>query len=210
LARHISESAGLVAGISADEGSYWRCSKDIDGGDVEERQINRWLANPLSGFVLSHEVRRSEARRALWAFVASLAVAAGVAAAARALWAPPASFYVYNIPIAVCFALFVIERLLTAERRAIPSLLVDLIVVSLALLRVLAPPLPFVSGHALFLGYAALTASSRPLRASALVVLAEVTYIKLFVSGGWVSLVAGLVVAGLAAIIRPSRAPAET
>ena len=63
-------------------------------------------------------------------------------------------------------------------------------------------PLPFVSGHTLFATYAVLTARRWPLRALALLVLAEVAYVKVFASGDWRSMLAGLAVAGIAAAAR--------
>jgi len=62
----------------------------------------------------------------------------------------------------------------------------------LALLRVFVPPWPFISGHALFSVYAALTARGWALRAVALIVLTQVVYGKLFMSGGWQSLLGGV------------------
>jgi hypothetical protein len=132
------------------------------------------------------------------ALILSLIFAGGVALAFRAAWHPARSFYEYNIPIAVVLAAFTLERLQARSR----GLVVDGAVVVLALLRVFAPPLPFASGHALFSGYAAATAQGWVLRVTAALVVLHVIYIKLFVTGGWASMVSGLVLAVAAAWLR--------
>jgi hypothetical protein len=71
-------------------------------------------------------------------------------------------------------------------------------------MRVFLPPLPFVSGHALFTSYSVLTAAHRPLRAIAFVVLLHVVYTKLFVSGGSLSMLAGFATAGILWRVRQS------
>jgi hypothetical protein len=129
----------------------------------------------------------------------SLAFAAAVALGFRAAWHPPASFYAYNVPIAAPFAAFFLDRW---SHRARSGLAVDAAVLVLALLRVLAPPLPFASGHTLFAGYAAATAHGWALRVTAAIALAHVLYTKLFVTGGFASLAAGLAIAGTATWLR--------
>lgn len=111
----------------------------------------------------------------------------------------------HYVPIAVPFAAFFFDRLLPRPVRGARSA-IDATVLGLALLRVLAPPLPFVSGHALFATYASLTAHRWPLRATALAVFVHVAYIKLFAGGGWLSFVGGVLAAGVAAWLR-RRAP---
>jgi hypothetical protein len=133
--------------------------------------------------------------------LASALFTAGVAIFFRTVWHSPDSL-VYNVPVAAPFAAFLFDRLLPRPSRRWAPALFDLGVLGLALLRVFAPPMPFVSGHTLFTAYAALTARRWPLRMLAAGVLLHVTYVKLFVTGGWISLVAGLGVAGLAALLR--------
>ncbi len=130
----------------------------------------------------------------------ALASAAAVAAGFRFAWAPPWAFYAYNVPIAVPFAAFFLDRAAAREGRRARAL--DALVLALALARVVVPPLPFVSGHALFCAYATLTAHERVLRWSAAIVLAQVAYTKLFLSGGWRSAAAGALVAAAAAWLR--------
>jgi len=106
----------------------------------------------------------------------------------------------YNVPIAAPFAAMFGDRLVTRPigKRGV---MLDLGVVGLALLRVFAPPLPWASGHTLLTAYATLTARRWPLRALAGLVLLEVAYMKLFVTGGWASMVSGLLVGGGAAAL---------
>jgi hypothetical protein len=144
------------------------------------------------------EPRAREPRPAT-AVLLSLAFAAAVAMAFRAAWHPPPGFYVYNVPIAVPFAGFFLDRWSHRGRR---GLAVDAAVLALALLRVAAPPLPYASGHTLFAAYAAATAHGWVLRATATIVLAHVIYLKLLVTGGLGSMVAGLVIAAAAARLR--------
>jgi hypothetical protein len=112
----------------------------------------------------------------------------------------PLDFLVYNVPIAVPFALFSLERGRERATRPRAAFALDALVLALALARVFVPPFPYASGHALFAAYAAATAARWPLRATASLVLIEVAVVKLFFSGGWVSLVAGLALAALFAV----------
>jgi hypothetical protein len=141
--------------------------------------------------------------------LSSLLLCVGFAAAAGfgfwQAWHPRADFYAYNLPIAVPFAAFFFDRRFFLDRRSYPArrgLVVDAIVLSLALLRVAAPPLPFASGHALFAAYAAATANGWLLRGSAALVLAHVAYTKIFVTGGVWSLLIGLALAAAAALVQ--------
>jgi hypothetical protein len=134
----------------------------------------------------------------------SMAFAASVALAFRAAWHPGPSFYLYNVPIAVPFAAFFLDRW---GHRSRPGLTVDAVVLVLALLRVAAPPLPFASGHVLFTAYATATAHRWPLRATAALALAHIIYMKLFVTGGFASMAAGLAAAAVAALLRRRNLP---
>ena len=140
-------------------------------------------------------------------------VFAGLAATfLRIAWNPSAKGYLEYVPIGTGFTAFLWERLLLSWSESMRPMVCDAVVVALALMRVFIPPLPFVSGHTLFAMYATLTARRWPLRVIALVVLAEVVYTKIFVSGGWRSMLAGLALAGLfAATRRPTnrRSPAN-
>jgi hypothetical protein len=132
----------------------------------------------------------------------ALLTAAGTGLFFWRLWHPSARFYVYNLPIALPFAAFFLDRLTPRPPPAPAAQAIDALVLFLALLRVFAPPLPYASGHALFTGYAALTARRWPLRATAALVLAQVAFMKVFVTGGVASLLAGLALASIAAALR--------
>jgi hypothetical protein len=115
--------------------------------------------------------------------------------------ASPVEFLIYNVPIAVPFAAFFLERYRDRAIRPRAGFAIDALVLVLALARVFIPPFPYASGHTLFTAYAAATADRWPLRASAALVLIEVAVIKLFFTGGWVSFVAGLVLAAILGLV---------
>jgi hypothetical protein len=119
-------------------------------------------------------------------------------------WHPPLAFYAYNLPLAPPFAAFLLECLTVRPRRSLP---VDGTVVALALARVVVPPFPFVSGHVLFVGYAALTARTRVLRVTAAAALGASLYIKLIRWGDWKTPLGALVVAVVGAFVEARRHP---
>jgi hypothetical protein len=135
-------------------------------------------------------------------FLAALLFASLVALVLRIAWRPSIDSYLEYTPIGAVFAAFLWDRLLPNAPGSARTLSCDATAVVLALMRVIVPPLPFVSGHALLAMYAALTARRWPLRAIALVVLAHVVYTKVFASGGWRSMVGGFAVAGALAVVR--------
>ena len=134
-------------------------------------------------------------------FVASAIFGGVVAWTLYAAWNPPIGTYLDYVPISAVFAAFSGDRCVPTPRYG-RLLLCDSIAVIFALMRVFVPPLPFVSGHALFAGYSALTAGRWPLRLLAVAVLLHVIYVKVFVSGGLVSMLGGLAVAAVLAIAR--------
>jgi hypothetical protein len=149
----------------------------------------------------------------MWSAVASALFAALVALAFRFAWDPPAMFYLYNVPIALPFAAFWLERGTTYRSQRRFALCLDIVVVALALARVFVPPFPFVSGHALFATYALLTASTHSLRWTAAFALAATLVLKLAVWGDWRTAAAGMAVAALFASARrrrPGRARMRT
>ena len=110
------------------------------------------------------------------------------------------TFYLYYFaPMAIPFTCFLLERANTFSTSSLWPYLVDLPVLVLSLLRAFYP-LPFISGHALFLTYAPLTARTWPLRLTAALVLIEVAIFKIFV---WhdPTLAGGMVSALLAALL---------
>jgi hypothetical protein len=114
------------------------------------------------------------------AFATAFAFALGLGWFFLRVWHATPLFFAYNVPIALPFAAFFLDRLMP---RPVPARLaaIDAVAVGLALLRVVAPPLPFASGHTLFTAYAALTARRWPLRVLASAVLLEVLVIKLWI-----------------------------
>jgi hypothetical protein len=138
----------------------------------------------------------------LLAFGVPLCFAAAVAAAIHAAWAPPQRTYLDHVPISAVFAGLVWDRFADRTRPAPIELGVDALAVALAGLRAIAPPLPFLSGHALLTVYPLLTRSGWPLRVLAGTVLVHVLYDKLFAMPGAASLLAGTLMAGLLAWLR--------
>jgi hypothetical protein len=138
-------------------------------------------------------------------FAAALVFAGILALSLRIAWNPGAKSYLEYVPIGAVFAAFLWDRLLPRWPGSARGVAWDAFVIALALMRVFAPPLPFVSGHTLFVTYAVLTARRWPLRALALLVSAEVVYVKLFASVGWKSMLGGLAAASIAALARRHR-----
>lgn len=105
----------------------------------------------------------------------------------------------YFAPMAAPFTAFLLDRL---ERRAQGSALLyalDLLVLAVSIARAFQP-VPFVSGHALFLAYALLTVRMPAARALAALVMMQVVYLKLFVwhdATFWGGVAAALLAAGL-------------
>lgn len=83
----------------------------------------------------------------------------------------------YFAPIGVPFIAFLFER---AERWPHTPWLMDISLVIVSFMRAVFP-IPFISGHALFLSYALLTTRTWVARWTALVVLIQVAYVKIFV-----------------------------
>ncbi|MGE0792284.1 MAG: hypothetical protein AB7S26_41810 [Sandaracinaceae bacterium] len=108
-------------------------------------------------------------------------------------------FLYYNVPIAAPFAAFLAERLI--QRAGPRAALIDASVVALALSRVFVP-VPFCSGHALFCGYATLSAQSRTGRLLDVLVLVEVIAIKVLLWHDFATLTGGLAIAALASLVR--------
>src|SRR5262245_26179774 len=102
--------------------------------------------------------------------------AAAIATALRIAWYPPARTYLEYIPIGTVLVGLVWDRLWPRWSTGMRATGCDALVVGLAALRAIAPPLPFVSGHTLLAAYALLTAHRWPLRLVALVTLVEVAF----------------------------------
>lgn len=108
--------------------------------------------------------------------------------------------YLYVVPILVPFVAFLFDRAERFSRTNIACSIIDALVVGLATWRAVGH-VPFVSGHALFLIYASLGAGSRTVRITALMVLAEVLYLKLFVWHDWVTPLGGILLGSVAALV---------
>lgn len=105
----------------------------------------------------------------------------------------------YFTPIGIPFIAFLFDR---AEQYVMVSntaWTVDLIAVPLALMRAFIY-IPLISGHALFLAYCPLTSRSKTARITAILVLVQVAYLKIFVMHDATTLLGGLVVGCLAAV----------
>jgi hypothetical protein len=85
----------------------------------------------------------------------------------------------YFLPVGVPFVAFLFDRAQHWNEVGIVRWGIDLSVVGLSLARSLVM-IPFISGHALFLTYALLTARSWVTRILAWIVMCQVIYLKLF------------------------------
>ena len=112
----------------------------------------------------------------------------------------------YFMPVGIPFVACIFDRVegwrsLHPVQRA-----VDLFVLALSLVRV-AIPVPLVSGHALFLTHALLSSRSWVVRGTAAAVLLEVGYLKIFLFHDDITLVGGIILGCITALI--FRAPPE-
>jgi hypothetical protein len=135
------------------------------------------------------------------AFAVGVAVAFAVLVTLR-FTGPMRSFLIgYFAPIVVPFVLWLIERWDLRASYTRPQFGLDALVLVVSALRA-TDHFPLVSGHALFLVYALGTTRSPIVLATAMVVLAEVVFLKLFVWRDitlWVGVVVGM---GLVALWR--------
>lgn len=105
----------------------------------------------------------------------------------------------YFTPIGIPFVAFLFDRAEEYALASIASSAVDLAVLIPALTRALVR-IPLISGHALFLSYALLTSRSKVARITAVLVLLQVAYLKLFVTHD-AALFGGVLVGCLAALV---------
>jgi hypothetical protein len=87
----------------------------------------------------------------------------------------------YFTPVGIPFVAFVFDRAEHYKSTPKTAWAIDIVVLIPALLRA-AILLPLVSGHALFLVYCFLTSRSKMARIMALLVFAQVVYLKIFVT----------------------------
>jgi hypothetical protein len=105
----------------------------------------------------------------------------------------------YHAPIGFAFTVYAFDRLARWAAIAWRQWLVEVPLIALALSRTVAP-LPFFSGHALFLSYVVATPGFRLARGIAALVLVEVIVVKTFLLHD-ATLIGGTVIGLLAAII---------
>lgn len=96
----------------------------------------------------------------------------------RPLWGPGTTV-LYQAPVVAAFTAFAIERMVRYRAVRPWQRMLDAIIVAVAATRALFP-LPFVSGHAMFLAYSVLTTERGAARWLAIFVLAEVIIAKAF------------------------------
>ena len=119
---------------------------------------------------------------------------------------------IYFVPIVFPFVTFLLERARSLRETTPWSCVPDSIVVVLAMWRVIGD-VPLLSGHALFLSYAALTCRSRITRFAAILVLLETAWLKLIVWHEAASLASGIALGLCFAVVHlwlSSREPADT
>lgn len=111
-----------------------------------------------------------------------------------------AGLYLYVVPIVAPFVAFIFDRLERWSQSNAIKRSVDALVVGLSMWRVIGH-VPFISGHALFLTYALLSARSRVAQITAALVMLEVVYLKFFVWHDWLTPSSGIVLGAMAAFI---------
>ncbi|MEM7532899.1 MAG: hypothetical protein AAF639_12030 [Chloroflexota bacterium] len=84
----------------------------------------------------------------------------------------------YFTPVGIPFVAFLFDRAENIKSASVFSWVTDLLVLGPALTRAVFP-VPFISGHALFLTYAVLSTRSMIARTTALLVLLQVAYLKI-------------------------------
>jgi hypothetical protein len=87
---------------------------------------------------------------------------------------------VYDVPILIPFAMFMLDRLASFNETTLTGKGIDFITLAAAITRAFIN-VPIISGHTLFLVYAIVTSSSKLTRATCVLVLIEVAYIKIFI-----------------------------
>jgi hypothetical protein len=106
----------------------------------------------------------------------------------------------YFLPAAISATLFVFDRISRLRELGAVLLGMDILLGAISLTRV-KYPIPFYSGHALFLTYTLLTVKDRLCLAAAAIVLLQTAYLKVFVWGNDASLYGGILLGCLATVI---------
>jgi hypothetical protein len=117
--------------------------------------------------------------------------------------------YLYYVPIAAPFVAFLLERLADRSAALKKLFLLDAIVTILAMWRVIGD-VPFISGHALFLTYAVVTARRWVVFALSAFVLIETLYLKFVVWNDIATAAIGAALGGALAVVYWWAAPSFT
>lgn len=118
--------------------------------------------------------------------------------------------FIYVLPIIVPFVAFLLDRGAQVRTAGWQESVIDFIVVAVSILRALGV-IPLISGHALFLTYAIVRPGSWLTKVTALLVMVQVLYLKIFIwddqvtpfTGIAAGLMAALLVRGLGARMNP-------
>ena len=105
----------------------------------------------------------------------------------------------YHVPIGIPFIAFLFDRAEGYTRASRTSWAIDIVVLIFSLTRAFVR-LPLISGHALFLTYCLLASRSPVVRVTAVIVVLEVAYLKIFVTHD-TALIGGVIAGGLAALL---------
>jgi Na+-translocating ferredoxin:NAD+ oxidoreductase RnfE subunit len=108
--------------------------------------------------------------------------------------------YFYVVPIIIPFIAFLFDRAERFRQSNLIQFAVDALVVGTAMWRAIGN-VPFVSGHALFLTYALLSARSRVAQISSAIVMLQVIYLKYVVWHDWMTPTSGIILGMFAALI---------
>ena len=102
----------------------------------------------------------------------------------------------YHAPIGFAFVVFLFDRFAHYRKISVWLWSVDFILIAFALSRAIAP-LPFFSGHSIFLSYAFLTVSRRFTKTVMIAALMDAAVVKIFWIHDDLTLIGGLII-GLA------------
>jgi len=105
----------------------------------------------------------------------------------------------YFVPVSVPIVFFIFDRLSRRDQLTIKEYLIDFTIAFVSLVRIYYP-IPFYSGHALFLTYALFTSKSKACLIATVLVLAQTAYIKLFLWAPDYSLSGGIILGFLASV----------
>ncbi|HKP36135.1 MAG TPA: hypothetical protein VJT71_04700 [Pyrinomonadaceae bacterium] len=108
--------------------------------------------------------------------------------------------YVYVLPIIVPFVAFLFDRARLIRDTGLLQWTLEILLVGVSILRMLGH-VPFVSGHTLFLSYAIAAPGSRLTRITAVLVMMQVIYLKLFVWHDFITPVTGIFLGTVVALI---------